>query len=843
MTGVTIPTLGAIALQLILGLAVFQANPKRRLNQCFLLLSLVIVGWLASVHFALTATNAAVAAFSIRQASVGGALALCIFHLLRLSVRDRDLTWRNILGRSRAWLIATAGIVVLCQTSFFLKTATATTLHPLGSGVPTPLYGDGVFIYAAFFVATIIALIISTWRDLRNTSGGEHAELAFILIGGLLALTFPLLLSFILGFFIEPSRLLWFAPFRVIFFSLVVAYGIATRKIMEVGLFFRRAISFLLLTIYLLALYGVVLWLVFAVFEPQLPKEAKSIAHVVAAIVVAFAMAPARGVSQSLADKLFLGSKRLDFRATMNEAAAILKSVTTLQDLLDRFARTIAGAVATDSVFILLPDHNTFAQHYPLPTAELVAPELALSRDDAIIRYLETYQDTLVLDELHRMRQTPELEAVEKQMGSLQIAVAIGIFAREHLAGVMLLGPRLSGRIYGSVEQNALRVLCGQLAIAIDNAQLFTEVQNAKIYNEILLQNLTTGVIAADADGRITVFNNEAEQITGSQARDLLDHSIEELPAPIRELVQETLQSKERPANRELILDSSEGGVVLRASSSVFHGQQGEMLGVLVVLTDITALKRLELQIRRSDRLASLGTLSAGMAHEIKNPLVSIKTFAQLLPERYQDSDFRETFSNLIGHEIDRIDSLVNQLLRFARPAKPLLKPMHVHTVLEKSLQLVGHRLYEREIKLTRSWQADVDTIRADADQLEQVFLNFFLNAMDAMKRGGEMVVSTEICPAEEWVTAVAGGNGDLHEILRITIRDNGEGIRSEDMPHVFDPFFTTKDHGTGLGLSVVHGIIEEHAGQIEVESEISKGTAFHILLPLVRFKQETAAA
>jgi nitrogen-specific signal transduction histidine kinase len=348
-------------------------------------------------------------------------------------------------------------------------------------------------------------------------------------------------------------------------------------------------------------------------------------------------------------------------------------------------------------------------------------------------------------------------------------------------------------------------------------------------------------VIAAGADGRITVFNNEAEQITSS--KDLLDHPIEDLPTAIGELLRETLRSGQRQENRELSLDSNEGGTVVRASSSIFHGQQGEMLGALVVLTDITALKRLELQIRRSDRLASLGTLSAGMAHEIKNPLVSIKTFAQLLPERYQDSDFRETFSNLIGHEIDRIDTLVNQLLRFARPSKPILKPMHVHTVLEKSLQLVGHRLYQKEIKLTRSWGADVDTIRADADQLEQVFLNFFLNAMDAMKRGGEMVVSTEIRPAEEWVAAVTGTNGDVHEILRITIRDNGEGIRREDIPHVFDPFFTTKDYGTGLGLSVVHGIIQEHAGQIEVESELKKGTAFHILLPLVRFREEVAAA
>jgi signal transduction histidine kinase len=309
-------------------------------------------------------------------------------------------------------------------------------------------------------------------------------------------------------------------------------------------------------------------------------------------------------------------------------------------------------------------------------------------------------------------------------------------------------------------------------------------------------------------------------------------------------LVRETLKSGERQEGRELILPSGEHNAVVRASSSIFHGQQGEMLGALVVLTDITALKRLELQIRRSDRLASLGTLSAGMAHEIKNPLVSIKTFAQLLPERYQDSDFRETFSNLIGHEIDRIDSLVNQLLRFARPAKPVLAPMHVHDVLEKSLQLVGHRLYQREIKLTRSWEANVDTIRADADQLEQVFLNFFLNAMEAMKRGGELRVETEIRAASEWVAAISGTNGgDTHEVLRVTIRDNGEGIRDEDIAHVFDPFFTTKDYGTGLGLSVVHGIIQEHGGQIEVESELEKGTAFHILLPLVRFAQGVAAA
>jgi two-component system sensor histidine kinase AtoS len=835
MNNATAPILALIA-QLGLGLAVFFSNTQRKSNQCFLLLSLVALGWLGSIYGALITTDPRTAAVCIREASAAGALVVVTLNLLRLSIRWRQESWWAILRRSWVWIVLTLGIVLLCQTSYFLVGAEIPD-HVGGTlAQAKAVYGPGINIFTAYLALCFIGLVVGCWRDLSQTTGGEHAELQVLIAGALTIMLTSLGLAVVLDYFLRDT-LVWMAPLRIILFSLVVAYAIASRKLMEVGILFRRAIAYAVLTAYLLLLYGGVWWLISTAFHER------GLAHVLAAVVIAFAMAPARGISQSLADRLIIGARRLDFRSTMNEATAILKSVTTLPDLLERFAKTIAGAVATDSVLILLPDQRGFSQQYPRLTHDCSPSKLMLGKDEGIIRYLETYQEPLVLDELHRMRQTPELEAVEKQMRHLRIGVAMGIFSREHLAGVMLLGPRLSGRIYGSVEQNALRVLCGQLAIAIDNAQLFTEVQNAKIYNEILLQNLTTGVIAADANGQITVFNNEAEQIIDAKAGDLIDQSILRLPASICNLIQETLQSTERPENRELNLEMAQGTVVARASSSTFHGQQGEMLGVLVVLTDITALKQLEMQIRRSDRLASLGTLSAGMAHEIKNPLVSIKTFAQLLPERYQDSDFRDTFSNLIGHEIDRIDSLVNQLLRFARPAKPVLRLVHVHSVLEKSLQLIGHRLYQKEIKLTRSWQANVDTIKADADQLEQVFLNFFLNAMDSMKlkQGGEMVVSTEIRPADQWVTAGARTNGHAQEVLRITIRDTGEGIRSEDVPHVFDPFFTTKDYGTGLGLSVVHGIIQEHSGQIQVESELSKGTAFHILLPLVRQEQEVA--
>jgi signal transduction histidine kinase len=848
MNNATLPIIIALSIQFLLGLIVFQSNWHRKANQAFLFLSAITGGWLGCLYIAVATPNVHVAEIAIREASVFGALILIALNFLRVALVKRNSTWGDILRLNVPWLAMATVVAAFCQTPFFIE---GIRVSPI-TGAVMPQYASYGTLYFGWFIGAGLAVIITYILDARRAPAGTRTELVFILIGAVVAVG-STLLSFVLGLFVDKSRLVWLAPFRIVLFTLIISYGIATSKIMDVGILLRRVISYAVLSTYLIALYALIWWLVTTALQFYTPL-AHSLAHVVAAVVIAFAMAPARGMSQRLAERLFIGSHQLDFRATVSKAAKILASVTTLRDLLDRFAHTVAEAVGTDRVIILLPSKSGFLQQYP--SVEPGARQfLELTRDQATITQLEATREPIVLDELHRARPTAQLQRVMRQLDSLEIALAMGIFARDHLAGVLLLGARKSGRIYGALEQGALQVLCGQLAVAIENAELFTEVQNAKIYNETLLQNLTSGVIASGTDGRITVFNNEAGQITGLDPQEMLTYSLNALPLDLAEPLVATLTTGESQQDCEVALHVNSGDVSIRASTSIFHGQEGQVLGALMVLTDVTAIKRLELQIRRSDRLASLGTLSAGMAHEIKNPLVSLKTFAQLLPERYQDSDFRDTFSNLIGHEIDRIDSLVNQLLRFARPAKPILKPLHAHEVLEKALTLVGHRLYQKDIKLERVWQADVDTIHGDADQLEQVFLNFFLNAMDAMKTQGELSVTTEIRADEQWVNPRAytngentgngsgRGNGQAPEALLISIRDTGEGIRAEDIPHVFDPFFTTKDYGTGLGLSVVHGIIQEHGGQIEVESELQKGTVFHILLPLVRFDSKAAAA
>ncbi len=748
----------------------------------------------------------------------------------------------EILRASAYWDVFAVVMIALCATPLFLQGAQVGLHQSSGPNLgPTPIYGTGGPIYGLYFACAGVLVVINYIRGVKHSTGGDRAELAFILIG-VASTLISVLLLYVLRSVVDQARLIWFAPFRILLFSLVIAYGIATRRIMEVGVFLRRLTSYFVLTAYLIGLYVFVWWLVVTASGPFL-KQGSSIGYLIAAIAIAFAMAPARGFSQRLADKLFVGAKGIDFRVTMSKAAAILQSVTILPDLLRRFASTIGEAVGTDTVTIYLKGKKgDFLRRYSVDTDKPVHLTSHLSADGPLVQWLTSRREPLILDELHRIRATPMVTGLRQRLEELHAAAALGIFAREHLVGIMLLGARLSGRIYGGIEQDALQVLCGQLAVAIDNAELFTEVQNAKLYNETLVQNLTTGVVAADTDGKITVFNHEAESITGVTTLGK-GRFVDDLPAPLRTIIRTTLATGERQEDREALFQVDEEDVYVRASSAIFRGQERELLGALMVITDITTLKKMEQQIRRSDRLASLGTLSAGMAHEIKNPLVSIKTFAQLLPERYAESDFRETFSSLIVHEINRIDALVNQLLRFARPTKPLLRPMHVHVTLEKTLLLVQHRLYERQIKVVRSWEASTDMIRADSDQVEQVFLNFFLNAMDAMKRGGELTVKTEIRTGDALISRLSAGGAKVEEALCISIRDTGEGIKPGDIAHVFDPFFTTKDHGTGLGLSVVHGIVQEHGGVIEVESELAEGTTFIIYLPLAREAQEVVAA
>jgi signal transduction histidine kinase len=230
-------------------------------------------------------------------------------------------------------------------------------------------------------------------------------------------------------------------------------------------------------------------------------------------------------------------------------------------------------------------------------------------------------------------------------------------------------------------------------------------------------------------------------------------------------------------------------------------------------------MQRTHQLMRRTDRLSSLGSLTAGLAHEIRNPLVTVKTFLDLVPLRYKDKEFRGEFLKLTSSEVDRLSNLVSELLEFAKPKKPKLRKADVKQVIEEIISLVTAEARKRDITIEKNFK-ETPWTNIDADQMKQVFLNILLNAIEAIEAHGKIsITSREIHK-----------NGTQH--VQVEVADTGTGIPKKIVEQIFDPFFTTKDKGSGLGLSITHQIVEDHHGTIEVESMPKKGTTFVITIP-----------
>jgi signal transduction histidine kinase len=232
-------------------------------------------------------------------------------------------------------------------------------------------------------------------------------------------------------------------------------------------------------------------------------------------------------------------------------------------------------------------------------------------------------------------------------------------------------------------------------------------------------------------------------------------------------------------------------------------------------------LKQSQNTLRRADRLSSLGLLTAGLAHEIRNPLVAIRTFTQLLPERYNDAEFREGFQGLALKEVDRICGLINDLLSFARPSRPNVAEEDMNDVVDSVARILETEAKEKGVEIAREFGAELPKVFIDREQLKQVFMNLILNAIQAMSDGGSIVIATRLNSSDESA-----------RFVEVEIRDTGMGIPEENLEHIFDPFFTSKDEGSGLGLSISHQIVQEHGGYILVRSKVGEGTSFFINLP-----------
>ena len=818
----------AFIINAALGLIIYWMNVHRRINQYFLIASMTLALWLGVLAYGSGILDVPILIFWIRFATIASCFMLPAFDLLRLAIMNQDNERGMPYGRMIPWVILIVPTLVALNMPAFIRSV---DFGP--GGFPRPAYGWPQMVYVIYFLGGLILLIGRFVRDFRQSTGIQRIELEFTVLAFAVAAIVGLSCGQIIPLLTGFDNATQLMPLSSVLLDVVVAYGIATQRIMNVGEVLRRSTAYVLLAVYMSILYMVVLSLTMVAFA-ELIADPSTFAHLLAALVVAFSMAPANGRLQRVAARLFINVEEMNVGRTVREAQEALSQIDTIDAMMERFCGVISAAAGTDRFLLMVSRDGAYEQVYPKTEQEDVP---RIENDEDLIGLLWQSHGPLTTEALTRMRPTPQTLAAIRTLKWLNAHLAVGIHSKERLEGVMLLGARLSGRIYGPDEQDALQIICNQFAASFENSKLYTEVEDGKIYNDMLVDSLSSGVIAVTADGTISVFNREAQRITGMSAESALNQPIECIAEPLSSAFKGTLDTGLELIDKELAIVRGEDIVIpIRLSCSRFRGHQGNLLGTLGVFGDLTLMKKLEAQVRRSDRLSSIGTLAAGMAHEIKNPLVSISTFTQLLPERYQDEEFRDTFFNLIGKEVKRIDSIVARLLKFSRPVKPMLHKIHLHNVIEDSLKLISQQLRRDNVTLSCDFNAESDLINGDVDLLGQSLINFFLNAVESMNDGEDLKVSTMLIKSRWYAARYRDSEGRL----QLSIEDTGCGIAPDEMPRVFDPFFSTKSSGTGLGLAVAHGILEDHSATVEVESVSGHGTVFHILFPLVRDDQET---
>lgn len=357
--------------------------------------------------------------------------------------------------------------------------------------------------------------------------------------------------------------------------------------------------------------------------------------------------------------------------------------------------------------------------------------------------------------------------------------------------------------------------------VSAQNAATVRQTLRAmQTYTQHVVNSMANGLISLNADGEIVTVNRQArlmfglspdEDAEGKPFAEILTVHGLDLPAALRQ--------NDMLRECEVIGATTAGKTLpLSLSASALTGDAGERLGAVLLFRDLSEVRALQAQVERAERLASIGRLAAGVAHEIRNPLGSLKGFLQYFQRKLPLDAQDKTYLSVMIQEVDRLNAVVSNLLEFARPKEPTLQACDVTEILRHALTLLAQDAAAKQARIRRDFPDELPPMRLDRDQITQALLNFLLNAIQAIDADGEIRVSA----------SVSADSGSID----ITIGDTGAGIAPDDLPRIFDPFFSTKKQGNGLGLAIAHAIIERHRGEISVESELGRGATFRIRLP-----------
>ncbi len=667
---------------------------------------------------------------------------------------------------------------------------------------------------------------------------------------GLLPFTLFYAAPYILG--AVPNHLMSLSVVSMGLIPLTWAYAITRYRLMDVDIIFQQGYVYTLAT---LAVIGTFYGTFFLIFNATAINPS---AFVVLIAFATFVFQPIRRWIQETLDRWVFYRDRYDARLTMIEFARELSSETDQDELLAKVSERLLRTLSIQQVGFFLFDetaHRFQLQSLNQRSAGAKGGEARrpAGLDLSFLAQTEERQYLFFERPKHLRAALTEnwSESVREAIAELDFTYYVACKSRGRTVAFVGVTRTTEGDFLSSDDIDLLITLSNYVAIAIENSRLYSSLQSKadeyerlKEFSENIVESINVGILAAGLDGRVESWNSQIEKLTGVRRQDALGRPLCELfPAELCQKfdelrVDQGVHNVYRMALRPRLLDPGPGkpngangknGLQLEKPSAVRESivnlaiaplvsKDLQQIGRLIIFDDVTDREELERRLVQADKLSSIGLLAAGVAHEVNTPLAVISTYAQMLAKQVSGDDQKAKLLDKIAKQTFRASEIVNSLLNFSRTSPTDFADVDLNRILRETVSLVEHQFQTAGVVTDLSLADNLLSIRGNSGKLQQVFLNLFINAKDAMPDGGVLTIRTR----------AEGGFAILE------IADTGQGIPPEHLARIYDPFFTTKGpkKGTGLGLSISYGIVHEHDGVIEVDSTVGGGTRFRLEFP-----------
>jgi two-component system NtrC family sensor kinase len=703
--------------------------------------------------------------------------------------------------------------------------------------------------YEAVFYVLAALLFLRSYN--RAGTPLLRQQLKWLTRGALLAVV-PFTLFYAVPFLFDlrlPEAFTRLAGFSIIFLPLTFSWAIVRYRLMDTDLIFKRGVAYTLATGLLLGTYFGVIALTAEVVRTRLPAAVREWGLGLSILIVAIAFDPLKRRIQNWVDRVF-DRHRYDYRKALVEFGRGLNSETDLRTLLDSIVERLPRTLLVSRVAVFLADEPgrlrlAAAHGLPFEAREAVgrmgsgaAP--APRHGDLALGFLDFDSGsphTHIF--LENAQQALHLPAAERRTAAmldlnyyLPCRVQDGAAART--IAVIGLGRTEGGDFLSSEDVELLESLASYIGIALQNASLYarletkiSEFERLKEFNENIVESINVGILAIDLDDRIESWNAQMEAMYAFSRGEALGQALRTVFPPDVCDALDKFRNESGVHNLYKFRLTTRAGEQRTVNIAVapLLSRDFVSVGRIILVDDITERVTLEAQLAQTDKLSSIGLLAAGVAHEINTPLAVISSYAQMLSKQLRGDGRIAPVLEKITQQSFRAAEIANGLLNFSRTSTTEFRETNLNLVIRETLSLLEHQFKTARIDVELDLTADLPPIQGNSGKLQQVFLNLLLNAKEAMPGGGRLRVATMV-------------NGHVEAL----VSDSGSGIAPEHLKRIYDPFFTTKTtpkpgdrRGTGLGLSVSYGIIQEHAGKIRVESAIGAGTTFHLEFPLLR--------